>query len=130
MSIFNTISTCDAPDLVGSDLDRSEKTTRSKSLPDLEEDLDLLLKIKDVGAIAYRGPPVFDIHSDSNEEYSPCSTTPSSLSREGLGDEGATARRVAPALENHSQLDGPTEPFSGSHLGLAIMSTLQGHFVY
>jgi hypothetical protein len=92
--------------------------------------LDLLLKVKDVGAIACRGPPIFDIYSDPNEEYSPCSTTPSSRSREELGDEGATARRAAPALENHTQSDGHTESFLGSHLGLTITSTPQGRFVY
>jgi hypothetical protein len=59
---------------------------------------------------------------DSNEEYS--------QSREGLGDEGATTRRAALALENHSQPDGYTESFSSSHLGLAITSTLQGCFMY
>jgi hypothetical protein len=83
----------------------------------LDEDLDLLLKIKDMGATACRGPPVFDIYSDSNKEYSPRSSAPSSQSREGLGDEGATA------LEIHSQLDGHTESFSGSHMGLTITST-------
>jgi hypothetical protein len=45
------------PDLFGLDSNRSEKTSKSKSLSDLEEDLDLLLKIKDVGAIACWGPP-------------------------------------------------------------------------
>jgi hypothetical protein len=43
MSVFNTTSTRDAPDLFGSDSNQSEKTSRSKSLSDLEEDLDLLL---------------------------------------------------------------------------------------
>jgi hypothetical protein len=52
MSIFNTTSTRDAPDLVGSYSNRSEGTTQSKSRPDLEEDLHLLLKLKDVGATA------------------------------------------------------------------------------
>jgi hypothetical protein len=50
----------------------------------LEEDLDLLLNIKDMEATACWGAPVFDTYSDSNE---------------GLGDEGATARRAALALE-------------------------------
>jgi hypothetical protein len=130
MSVFNATSTRHAPDLVRSDSNRSEKTTRSKSLSDLDEDLDLLLKIKDVGATACRGPPIFDIHSDSNEEYSPCNITPSSRSREGLGNEGATARRAAPALEKHSRPDGHTEVFSSSHLGLSITSMPQCHFVY
>jgi hypothetical protein len=96
----------------------------------LEEDLDLLLKIKDVGATACREAPVFDIYSDSDEEYSPCSTTTSSRTRKGLGDEGATVCRAVPALENHSQPDGHTEYFSDSFLGLTITSTLQGRFAY
>jgi hypothetical protein len=96
----------------------------------LEEDLDLLLKIKDVGATASRGAPIFDIYSDSKEEYSPRSTTPSSQFQKGLRDEGATARRAAPALENHSQSNGHTESFLGSHLGLTITSTPLGRFVY
>jgi hypothetical protein len=57
MSIFDTTSSRDAPDLVGSDSNRFGKTTQSKSHSDLEEDLDLLLKIKDVGATACRGAP-------------------------------------------------------------------------
>jgi hypothetical protein len=57
MSIFDATSTRDAPDLVGSDSNRSQKTTLSKSLSDLEEVLDLLLKIKDVGATTCRGAP-------------------------------------------------------------------------
>jgi hypothetical protein len=76
------------------------------------------------------GGGIFDFYSDSNEEYSPCSTTPSSQSREGLGDEGATTHRAAPALENHSQPDNHTKLFSGSHLGLTITSTPQGRFMY
>jgi hypothetical protein len=57
MSVFNATSTRDAPDLVRSDSNRSEGTTQSKSLSDLEEDWDLLLKLKDVGATACRGGP-------------------------------------------------------------------------
>jgi hypothetical protein len=90
----------------------------------------LLLKLKDVGATACRGAPIFDIYSDSNEEYSSCSTTPSSQSREGLRDEGATAHRATPAFENHLQPDGHTELFLGTHLGLTITSTPQGCFMY
>jgi hypothetical protein len=105
MSVFNATSTYDAPDLFGSDSNRSEKTTQSKSLSDLEEDLDMLLKVKDMGATICRAAPIFDTYSDSNEEYSPHSTTPSSRFRKGLGDEGATTRRAAPTLENHSQPD-------------------------
>jgi hypothetical protein len=59
MSIFDMTSTRDAPKLVRSDSNRSEETTQSKSLSDLEEDLDLLLKLKDVGATACRGA-IFD----------------------------------------------------------------------
>jgi hypothetical protein len=130
MSIFDATSTCDAPELFGSDSNRSEGTTQLKSLSDLEEDLDLLLKFKDVGAIACWVASIFDNYSDSNEEYSSLNTTPSSPSQGGLGDEGATARRVAPALKNHSQPDGHTESFLGSHLGLTITSTPQGRFMY
>jgi hypothetical protein len=96
----------------------------------LEEDLDLLLKIKNVGATASREAPIFDIYSNSNEGYSPCSTTPSSQIQKGHGDEGATSRRVALALENHSQPDSHTESFSGSFLSLTITSTPQGRFMY
>jgi hypothetical protein len=130
MSIFNATSTHDAPDLFGLDSNRSEKTSRSKSLADLEEDLDLLLKIKDVGATVCRAAPIFDTHSDANEDYSPCSTTPSSRARKGLGDEGVKACRAAPALENHLQPDGHIETFSSSLLGLTITSTPQGCFMY
>jgi hypothetical protein len=96
----------------------------------MEEDLDLLLNFKDLGTTTCREAPVFDIYSDSNKEYSPCSTTTSSRTRKGLEDEGATARRAAPTLENHSQTGGHTETFSGCLLGLTITSTPQGHFVY
>jgi hypothetical protein len=96
----------------------------------MEEDLNLLLKFKDVGATACRAPPIFDNYSDSNEEYSSLSTTPSSQSQGALRDEGAIARREAPAPENHSQPDGHTESFVGSHLGLTLTSTLQGCFMY
>jgi hypothetical protein len=78
MFVFDATSTRDALDLFGSNSNRPEKPSQSKSLSDLEEDLDLLLKIKDVGATACRGALVFNIYSDSNEEYSPRSTTPSS----------------------------------------------------
>jgi hypothetical protein len=98
MSVFDATSTQVAPELVGSDSNQSERTTESKSLSDLEEDLDLLLKPKDVGATACRGAPIFDNYSDSNEEYSSFSTTPSSQSRRGLRDEGATACRGPPLL--------------------------------
>jgi hypothetical protein len=57
-SIFNATSTRDAPKLVGSDSNRSKRTTRPKSLSDLEEDLDLLLMFKDVGATACRAAPI------------------------------------------------------------------------
>jgi hypothetical protein len=55
MSFFDTTSTRDVPELAESDSNRFEGTTQSKSLSDLEEDLDLLLKLKDVGATACRG---------------------------------------------------------------------------
>jgi hypothetical protein len=50
ISVLAATSTRDAPELVGLDSNRSEGTTQSKSLSDLEEDLDLLLKLKDVAA--------------------------------------------------------------------------------
>jgi hypothetical protein len=55
MSVFDATFTHEEPKLVGSDSNRSKGTTQSKSLFDLEEDLDLLLKLKDVGATACRG---------------------------------------------------------------------------
>jgi hypothetical protein len=57
ISVFDTTSTHAAPELVRSDSNRSEGTTQSKSLSDLEEDLDRLLKLENVGATACRGPP-------------------------------------------------------------------------
>jgi hypothetical protein len=89
-----------------------------------------VLKINDVGATTCRAAPVFDFHSDSNEEYSPRSITPSSRSREGLGDEGVTTCRATPTLEDPPQRDGHSESFLGHHLGLTITSTPQGRFVY
>jgi hypothetical protein len=68
MFVFDVTCTRDAPELVGSDSNQSEGTTQSKSLFDLEKDLDLLLKLKDVGATACWGAPVFDNYSDSNKE--------------------------------------------------------------
>jgi hypothetical protein len=130
ISIFDATSTRDAQELVGSDPNRHEGTTQSKSVSDLEEDLDLLLKLKDVGATACRGGPIFYNYSDSNKEYSLFNTTPSSQSRGGLGHEGATAHRAAPAPKNHSQPDSYTESFLGSHLHLTITSMPQGSFVY
>jgi hypothetical protein len=76
------------------------------------------------------GASVFDNYSDSNEEYSSLSTTPSSQFQGGLRDEGATVRWAAPALENHSQPDGHTESFLVSHLVLTITSTPQGRSLY
>jgi hypothetical protein len=81
ISVIQATSTRVAPDLFRSDSNQSEKTSRSKSLSNLEEDLNPLLKIKDVGATACRVAPIFDFHSDPDEEYSPCSTTPSKLVR-------------------------------------------------
>jgi hypothetical protein len=130
MSFSNSTSTRDAPDLLGSDSNRSDNTSQSKSLADLEENLDLLLQMKDLGATAGREAPVFDIYSDSDKEYSTCGTTSLSRIRKGLGDEGATTRRAAPTLENHSQPDGHIETFSGSFLGLTITSTPHGRFIY
>jgi hypothetical protein len=130
MFVFNATSTRDALDLFRSDSNRSEKASRSKSLSDLEKDLDLLLKTKDMGSTACWVAPVCDFHSDSDEEYSSHSTTHSRWFEKGLGDEGVTACRAAPVLENQSQPDGYIESLSGSHLGLTITSKQQGRFMY
>jgi hypothetical protein len=111
ISIFNATSTRDAPDLFVLDLNRSEKTSRSKFLFDLEENLNLLLNIKDVGATACRGAPIFDTYSDSNKEYSPRSTTPSSRFRKGLGDEGVTACWATPPLKTNRNPTAPPKHF-------------------
>jgi hypothetical protein len=111
MSVFDTTSTRDALDLVRSDSNQFEQTIQSKSFSDLEEDLDLVLKLNNVGATTCQGAPIFDNYLDSNEEYSSFSTTPSSQFRGGLEDEGATACWALPALENHSQPDGHTKLF-------------------
>jgi hypothetical protein len=105
-------------------------TSQSKSLCDLEEDLDLLLKVKDVGATACRAAPICNTYSDYNKEYFLHNTTPSSWLQKGLEDVGVTTCRAAPALENHTQPDGHTESFLGSLLGLTITSTPQGRFMY
>jgi hypothetical protein len=91
--------------------------------------LDLLLKFKDMGATACLEAPVFDIYSDSDEEYSSC-TTPSSRIQKGLGDARVTLVGRPPTLEDHSQPDGHTESFLGSFLSLTITSTPQGCFMY
>jgi hypothetical protein len=88
--------------------------------------LDRLYKIRDEGATACQGPPIFDNYPDSNEEY----LLTTSWSREGLEDEGATTRREAPVLDNHPQPDDYLELFLGNYLGLTITSTPQGHFMY
>jgi hypothetical protein len=126
MSIFDTTSTCAAPGLLGSDSNRSEEASRSKSLPDLEEDLDRLFKIQDKRATARRGLPVLNYDSDSNEEY-PSTTSPG---RGGLEDRGATACREAPVLIIHSQPDDYSKSFLGNHPSLTITSMPQDRFVY
>jgi hypothetical protein len=105
MSVFDVTSTHAAPELVGSDSNRSEETTQSESLSDLKEDLDRLLKLEDTGATACWVGGGFDNYSDSNEEYSLTSTIPSSWSLGGLGDKGATACWKASVLDNHSESD-------------------------
>jgi hypothetical protein len=64
-SVFYVTSTHATPGLLGSDSNRSEEALRSKSLSDLEEDLDRLFKIRDEGATACRGPPVLDYDSET-----------------------------------------------------------------
>jgi hypothetical protein len=56
-------------------------------------------------ATAYRAAPIFNNYSNSDAKYSLTSTTPSSQTREGLEDEGATTCWEAPGLDNHSQPD-------------------------
>jgi hypothetical protein len=46
-----------------------------------------------------------------------------------IGDEGATACRGAPILDNYSDSDDNPESFLGSHLGLAVTTTPQDLFV-
>jgi hypothetical protein len=113
----------DAPGLLGLDSNRSEEATQSTSLFDLEEDLDRLLKIGDKRATAYRGGPIFDNYSNSDEKYSLTSTIPSSWSLGGLGVKGATACRETPILDNHLESDDDPKSFSGNQLGLIITST-------
>jgi hypothetical protein len=67
-SVFDATSSRTATGLLESDSNRSEKALRSKSLPDLEEDLDRLFKIRDEGVTVHQGPPILDYNSDSNEE--------------------------------------------------------------
>jgi hypothetical protein len=57
MSVFYATSTRTAPGLPGSDTNRSKEVTQSKSLSDLEEDLDRLLKLGDEGVTACPGGP-------------------------------------------------------------------------
>jgi hypothetical protein len=123
--VFNATPSHATPGL-GSDSNRSEEVSRSKSLPDSEEDLGRLFKIRDEGAITCQGPPILDYDSDSNKAY-PSITI---LGRRGLEDEGATACREAPVLVMHSQPDDYPESFSGSHPGLTITSTPQGCFLH
>jgi hypothetical protein len=73
-----------------------------------------------------QGLSVLEYDSNSNKEDP--STT--SLGQGGLVDGGATAGREAPVLVIHSQPDDYSEPLSGNHPGLTIISTPQGHFVY
>jgi hypothetical protein len=56
-SVFYATPSRTAPGL-GSDSNQSEEAPRSKSLPDLEEDLDRLFKIRDEGATVRQGPPI------------------------------------------------------------------------
>jgi hypothetical protein len=93
MSVFDATSTCAAPGHLESDSNRSEEArvqfpfglsnaasvneeaTRSKSLFDLEEDLDRLLKLRDEGTTACRGPTIFDNYSNSDKKYSSTKST-------------------------------------------------------
>jgi hypothetical protein len=55
ISIFNETSTRAAPGLLGLDSNRFEEASQSKSLSDLEEDMDRLFKIRDEGITACGG---------------------------------------------------------------------------
>jgi hypothetical protein len=57
ISVFDATSTRTTLGLLGSDSNRPKKAWQSKSLLDLEEDLDRLFKIRDEGATVRRGPP-------------------------------------------------------------------------
>jgi hypothetical protein len=92
MSVFNVTSTRDAPDLVESDSNRSEKTTQSKSLSDLEENFDLLLKIKDVGATACQGPPF------STPTRTPTKSTPHAVLQLQAGSKKDSEMREPPLI--------------------------------
>jgi hypothetical protein len=67
VSIFNTTSTRAAPEPARSGSNQSEETTQSKSLSDLEEDLDRLLKLEDIGATACWEALVLDNHSQPDD---------------------------------------------------------------
>jgi hypothetical protein len=93
MSVFNATSTHDAPDLVRSEkMSWSEKTTRSKSLSDLEEDLDLLLKTKDMGATACWGTPL------STSTRTPMKSTPRAVLHLQAGPEKDSETREPPLV--------------------------------
>jgi hypothetical protein len=62
-SIFNATPSHAARGL-GLDSNRSEEASRSKSLPNSEEDLDRLFKIQVEGATACQGPPILEYDSD------------------------------------------------------------------
>jgi hypothetical protein len=71
MSVFDATSTHAARGLLES-YSRNpalvkKEAERSESLSDLEEDLDRLLKLGDEGATANREAPIFDNHSDSDD---------------------------------------------------------------
>jgi hypothetical protein len=124
-SVFNVTSIHAAPGLLRSDSNQSEEATQSKSLSNLEEDLDRIFKIRDDGATACRGPPIIDYDS-KNEEY----LLTTSSSQGGLEDGGTTTHQEAPVLDNHSQPDDYSESFLGNHSGLTIKAMPQGCFLY
>jgi hypothetical protein len=61
MFVFDMTSTRAAPGLLRSDSNRSEETTQSESLSNLEEDLDRLLKIRDEEPPLVGGPPFWQL---------------------------------------------------------------------
>jgi hypothetical protein len=70
---------------LGNATSANKEATRFESLSDLEEDLDCLLKLGDVGATACWEAPVFDNYLDSNDD-------PKSFSGSHLGLGLATGR--------------------------------------
>jgi hypothetical protein len=68
MFVFYATSIHAALGLLRSNSNRSKEAMQSKSLSDLEEDLNRLFKIRDKGGTVHRGPPILS-YDFENEEY-------------------------------------------------------------